>query len=161
MKRANHNLVEVIEVIGAEWLWMSSVVFCSTRSKGTMSISTSMPVLAVNSSLASWLATMVGGVASEMKRIVVPLYLPATSFSQLVISGEAPVSAMARGKLRPGSDRGWPSMVAAKPESPSPAMPSVRRNSRLVMRRSAKALALFATKVLRSYSFVPIDASSR
>jgi hypothetical protein len=59
------GLVEVIEVIGAE-LGTSAVTFCSSCSRGAISISTSMPVFAVNSSLESWLATMVGGVASEV-----------------------------------------------------------------------------------------------
>ena len=38
----------------------------------------------MNCSLAIWLATIVGGVASEVKRIVVPLNGAPTSFSQVI-----------------------------------------------------------------------------
>ena len=117
------------------WPWTSSVAFCSTCSSGTISISTLIPVSAVNSSLAIWLATIVGGVASEVKRIVVPLNWPPTSLSQFLTSSGVWAAARSVPTLvRPPKGRPWPRKVVAKPEKPMPASAIRRRNSRLPIR---------------------------
>ena len=94
-----------------------------------------MPVSAVNCSLAIWLATIVGGVASEVKRIVVPLNGLLTSFSQAFMSSGVCAAASSLPTLvRPPNGRPWPRKVEAKPEKPMPASAMRRMNSRLPMR---------------------------